>query len=119
MVVFLVAAGALFLIGMIPDNKSPSWKPGTNYSQPTVFDPDATVRGLCMMQIKAALHDPDSAEFESSATTTVRRDVDTWTVLRPVRAKNSFNAVRRSVFECRYKLVGKDFQLLGIREAGK
>lgn len=83
-------------------------------SQPA-FDPEATVRGLCMFHIKSQLHDPESADFEHSLSTVVSKNGDTWTVQRPVRAKNAFNAMRRVVYECKFRQTGQDFSLITLR----
>lgn len=87
--------------------------------KPAANDKEATLRGLCMLQIKSQLHDPDSAEFEHSSSTMIRRDGDTWVVTRPVRAKNAYNATRRAYFECRYLEQGSEFKLINIEQIGK
>lgn len=116
MIVFLVAAGLFGFISLVGDYKHNQASPPMGRSLPPVFEPEVTARGLCMLQIKSQLHDPSSAEFESSATTTVKHDGEIWTVVRPVRAKNAMNATRRALFECRYRLTGQDLTLLGIRQ---
>lgn len=77
---------------------------------------DATVRGLCMLHIKNRLHDPDSAEFEHSSTTTITRDGNTIRVMRPARAKNAYNATRRVLFVCKFQQTGSNYTLLSIDE---
>lgn len=81
-----------------------------------LFNPTVTARGLCMLQVKDQLHNPSSAEFEHSNSAFVTQDGDTWTVQRPVRAKNAFNATIRAVWECKYKLIGEDFKTISIKQ---
>lgn len=92
------------------------FQPAEAPKAPPPFDPEATVRGMCMQQIKLVLHDPGSAEFEHSRTTQITRSGDVWTVLRPVRAKNAFNATRRSVFACVYRQTGESFSTVSVTE---
>ena len=88
-------------------------------SSTPVFDPAATVRGLCMFDIKSQLHDPASASFEHSSSTIASKNGDIWTVQRPVSAKNAFNATRRSMFECKYLQSGQNFSLIAVRPLSK
>ena len=107
--IWLLAAA--FTAAMISEcNKppEPAKKPADNT--------EATLRGLCMMHIKQSLHDPSSAEFEHSTSTSVIKNGDTWIVLRPVRAKNAFNATRRAIFECRYTQSGSSYKLIGLNQ---
>ena len=89
--------------------------PGTPKS-PAPFDAEATVRGLCMMHIKGSLNDPNSAEFEHSSSTIASKNGDIWTVQRPVRAKNAFNATRSALFECKYRQAGEVMTLISVKQ---
>ena len=112
LIAFLAIIGGFMLLSLFSGYKAPASSPATAQA----FEPEATARGLCMLQIKSQLHDPSSAEFEHSSSTTVSHSGDIWTVIRPVRAKNAMNATRRALFECRYRLVGQSFTLLGIKQ---
>lgn len=64
-------------------------------------DPSTSARGACMVFVKQRLHDPDSAEFPPSPSTSVtKREAGMWLVRMPVRARNSFNASRLKTFDC-------------------
>lgn len=104
--VFLTAVVLFIVFSLIPGTPKP----------PTPFDAEATVRGLCMMDIKGSLNDPDSAEFEHSSSTIASKNGDVWTVQRPVRAKNAFNATRRAIFECKYRQAGEIMTLLSVKQ---
>lgn len=79
-------------------------------------DINATARGLCMMWIKEQLHDPASAEFEHSSSTLIAKNGDVWTVVRPLRAKNGFNAMRSTSFVCTMKKSGTSFDKIKVTE---
>lgn len=104
--VFIIVATVLIVFSLIPGTPRP----------PEPFDAEATVRGLCMMDIKRSLNDPDSAEFEHSSSTIASKNGEVWTVQRPVRAKNAFNATRRAVFECRYRQSGEKMTLISVKQ---
>lgn len=56
--------------------------------------------GGCMLFIKSALHDPDSATFGHSSEAEVLIKGNRAMVIRKVRAKNGFGAVRLTEFMC-------------------
>lgn len=68
-----------------------------------------------MLFIKQALHDPDSAEFESAAYSKMNKN-GTWTVQRHLRARNVYNALRKEVIECRMSLISGNWKLLSIKQ---
>mgnify|MGYP004700931809 CR=1 FL=1 len=70
----------------------------------------------CRHDIKAQLHDPASAEFDTEAEAHVYRDGDIFTARRSVRAKNAFNATRLTIFECKYRLDGRKLILLSVAQ---
>lgn len=106
LVVIIIGAVFLVVASVMPSSPKPK--------EP--FNPTATASGLCMLQVKQQLNDPGSAEFEHSSSTIVSQNGDTWTVQRPVRAKNAFNATIRAVWECKYKLIGEDFKTISIKQ---
>lgn len=64
-------------------------------------DPASSARGACMLFVKQRLHDPGSAEFpETPSTSITKRDGNMWLVRMPVRARNSLNALRLTNFDC-------------------
>ena len=87
---------------------------GNGGKPPSTSTPESSVRALCRVEIEARLHDPDSAKFEVSNANITSKNGDTWTVIRPVRAKNAFNATVRNTFQCRYKQTGNKFALIDI-----
>lgn len=91
--------------------------PSTPPTPPKPHDDFASARGACMLFIKQILHDPSSAEFGHSSDALVNREQDgTWTVVRSVRSKNAFNAMRLSNFECHLKLNGDNWSALSVKE---
>lgn len=72
-------------------------------------------RGACMLFIKQQLHDPSSADFETSAFTEKKKD-GSWTVQRHLRAKNKLGALVLGVYECRVRLSGENWSLLSLKE---
>ena len=85
-------------------------------STPQAFDPDATLSGLCMLHIKGQLHDPASAEFEHSRNTRIIRATSGIEVIRSVRAKNAFGAMRLTTYQCTYKQAGTNFTLIDLKQ---
>lgn len=68
-------------------------------------DDRASAIGVCRDFITQSLHDPSSAEFESSAQSYVEQtSPDNWKVQRKARASNGFGALRLSTFECQMSL---------------
>lgn len=104
--VFVAVAVLIVIFSLVPGTPKP----------PAPFDAEATVRGLCMMHIKGSLNDPDSADFEHSSSTVASKNGDVWTVQRPVRAKNAFNATRRAIFECKYRQAAEIMTLLSVKQ---
>lgn len=88
----------------------------TDVSAPSPADPSASARGACILFIKRKLHDPGSAEFEHSETARVSQNGSQWTVQRAVRAKNAFNATRKSVFECVMRDEGDSWTAISVKE---
>lgn len=98
-----VAALTLFVVYSLVTNNASSPPPAAPAAalprQPA--DPSTTARGACMLFVKQRLHDPDSAEFPPSPSTSVtKREAGMWLVRMPVRARNSFNASRLKTFDC-------------------
>lgn len=63
-----------------------------------------TATGSCMLFIKQGLHDPDSATFGHSNEAGVFLKGNRAMVIRSVRAKNAFNALRLTEFMCLMEL---------------
>jgi len=59
-----------------------------------------TATAYCMQFIKQALHDPGSADFANSDEATVQIKGSRAMVIRSVRAKNAFGALRLQEFMC-------------------
>lgn len=95
--------------------KSISSNPG-NPAATAPVDNTIAARGACMLFIKQSLHDPDSAQFDSSDTAYVSSVGNVWTVQRGVRAKNAFNATRRAVYECKMREEGENWVPLSVRQ---
>ncbi len=80
-------------------------------------DSRQSASGACMGFIKQVLHDPDSAEFSHSSGAYVNEDSPgNWTVQREVRAKNAYNAMRLSTFECKMTLNGETWHASSVKE---
>ena len=91
--------------------------PTGNTQESAQVDMRQSATGACMLFIKQSLHDPDSAEFGSSKDAVVEQvDETTWKVQRSVRAKNAFNALRLSNFECKMKSEGDTWQPIDVKE---
>lgn len=66
--------------------------------------PRQTATGSCMLFIKQALHDPDSATFGHSKEADVIIKGNRAMVIRSVRANNAFGAKRLTKFLCLMEL---------------
>ncbi len=89
---------------------------------PAVVSPEmseASAAGACMMFIKRSLHDPDSAEFGMTKDATINIRDGRALVLREVRAKNGFGAMRKTVFGCILEKRGDMIMPVSIFENGK
>lgn len=72
--------------------------------------------GACMLFIKKVLHDPSSAEFSHSSESIVSNKGNTWTVVRPVRAKNGLGALVREKYLCTMnRAENGDWSLISIK----
>lgn len=76
-------------------------------------------RHACRTFVERSLHDPESAQFEDYETYYAEeRSNGSYRVQVRVRAKNGFNAMRQTTFNCDTKLVGKDWVALRIEQLG-
>jgi hypothetical protein len=76
---------------------------------------EAAIAYACKQLVKKSLHDPDSAKFEDGFFYWPDKGFDRLEV--QVRARNAFNAMRLSTFECRVR--SKDGALVSIRELNR
>lgn len=74
--------------------------------------PEKRVKALCRGEIKSRLKYPDSAEFGASY---VQEVAGEWTVLREVKAKNSFGMAKQNVFTCTFRASGDTFTLVRFK----
>jgi RNA polymerase subunit RPABC4/transcription elongation factor Spt4 len=77
-------------------------------------DREDTLAYACKEWIKKSLHDPGSATFEQAFAIDRKAGVDIIQV--QVRARNAFNALRLSTFECRIRTSGDQLILAGLKE---
>lgn len=99
----------LSILGQSPKSTS------TSSSQP--LDMRQSAAGACMLFINQSLHDPSSAEFDSTSEAYVdQNSATTWTVQRNVRAKNKFGALVLSTFECKIEITNGNWKALSIKE---
>lgn len=75
---------------------------------------EGLLAGACQGWVSKSLHDPGSASFESGFAVAHEAGLDRVQVR--VRAKNAFNAIRLSTFECRIGRKGGALMLVGMRE---
>ncbi len=68
----------------------------------------------CKDWVRKSLHDPDSAKFEDDFA--YRHGTSFDRVQVQVRARNAFNAVRLSTFECRIRSQAGSLMLVGMQE---
>lgn len=74
-------------------------------------------RTACAEFVKKSLHDPGSAEFESLLTDWAKEVTPSvFNVQTHVKAKNAFNATRKSVMDCRVQLSERNWKLLSLKE---
>ncbi|GGX01580.1 hypothetical protein GCM10011282_04400 [Undibacterium macrobrachii] len=85
--------------------------------KPDVFS-DASADGACMLYIKKMLHDPDSAQFEHSRESSIIANGARAVVVRSVRAKNAFGAMRKKDFWCFLELRNDQIYPVFIGEDG-
>ena len=74
--------------------------------------------GACMLSIKKILHDPDSAEFAHSKEASVLLLENRAFVIRSVRSKNAFGAMRLNDFACFLELRNGSIYPVLVREKG-
>ncbi len=75
---------------------------------------ESAVAYACKDWVKKSLHDPDSANFEDDFA--YRHGTSFDRVQVKVRARNAFNAVRLSTFECRIRSKAGSLILVGLQE---
>ncbi len=111
---FLVIVAALVFFGvtsLIETNNS------TKNKTVTPPNPIETAPGACMLFIKQVLNDPDSAQFPNSSNAIVEVvGENTFKVKYPLRAKNKFNALVKTTFECHIKFDGAEWRALSVFE---
>jgi len=75
---------------------------------------EGTMAYQCKEWVRKSLHDPDSAKFEDNFAISHTQAYDRVQV--KVRARNAFNAIRMSTFECRIARKDGYLNLLGMNE---
>jgi hypothetical protein len=75
---------------------------------------EGTMAYACKEWVRKSLHDPGSAEFEQPFA--FERAAKFNRVQVKVRARNAFNAMRLSTFECRIRRSGGELVLLSLQE---
>ena len=107
----VIVFAALILFNIFSSNSSNSSKGSAS------IDMRQSASGACMQFIKQVLNDPDSAEFSNSSESVVSETApNQWTVQREVRAKNAFNAIRLSNFECKMTFDGTTWRASSVNE---
>lgn len=95
-------------------------KPKDNFEStraPNQADMRSSAAGACMLFINQVLHDPSSADFDSTSEAYVdQNSPTTWTVQRKVRAKNKFGAKVLSTFECKIEDKNGNWSASSIKE---
>jgi hypothetical protein len=110
----IIIIGAI-VIGAITSLSSNN---SNNTTTSAPIDLKQSASGACMEFIKQVLHDPDSAEFGDSSSAYVNEEISgNWVVQREVRAKNAFNAVRLSNFECKMTFDGNNWRASSVKES--
>jgi hypothetical protein len=84
----------------------------------TASDRRHTATGGCREFIKRKLHDPESAEFGHSSEASVEYHADRAMVVRSVRAKNAFGAMRLTEFICVMEMKDGQVRALIVAERG-
>lgn len=78
---------------------------------------DSSARFACHEFVMKSLHDPRSAEMESSAQHYSTKEKDgTYFVQVSGRAKNGFGSLRRVAFNCKTKKIGSNWILVSIKQ---
>lgn len=109
----------LIIIGIIVIGaiSSLSSNDSSSTTSSSAYDSRQSASGACMSFIKQMLHDPDSAEFGHSSEAYVNEEKPgIWKVQREVRAKNAFNAMRLSTFECNMQLNNNAWNAISVTE---
>jgi hypothetical protein len=80
-------------------------------------DPSLGARGACREFVRRVLNDPDSAQWEPG-TSWERAELDDgkWIVYPELRARNSFNALIRTRFECIVEPRDGNWYLVSLEE---
>lgn len=80
-------------------------------------DPSVEARGACREFVRRALNDPDSAQWEPG-TSWERAELEDgrWIVYPELRARNAFNALIRTRFECIVEQRDGNWHLVSLEE---
>jgi len=98
---------------IVPSHNDQTSPTATKQEKP---DPESSARGACMLFIKQVLNDPSSAEFGHSSEAVVYQEKNgVWVVQRRLRAKNAFNALVLTTYECRMTLADGNWSALSIK----
>lgn len=73
-------------------------------------------RYTCKEFVKQSLHDPESADFDSTNTFWAEEKKGVFSVQVHLRAKNGFNALRKDTINCKITIRGGDWNLLSLKE---
>lgn len=107
-IIFLVVL--IIIVGLLPSNKRQPEKKSS-------ITPYESAGGACLELIKLSLHDPDSAIFEHSSKNIITEESgNIYIVKRNVTAKNAFNAMRKSTFECKMRFDNDSWHAISIIE---
>ena len=82
--------------------------------------PIDTAAYACRHFIEQTLNDPDSAEFYPSSSAEITdMGGNKFKVIYDLRAKNNFNALVKTAFECNIKLEGGTWQAISVFEVNR
>jgi len=101
-------AGTIFLLSFCMRSSPPT--------PPEPASQESSAINACRDFIEKSLHDPDSAKFDTTSKAVTTQKGETWTVMRGVRAKNGFGALRHNIFICKMRFVNNDWQAISISE---
>lgn len=77
----------------------------------------SSARGACLIYLKAALHDPDSAKLDSSYNWYVEERKNGTILVQPTgRAKNAFGAYIKGTWNCVTRQQGNNIEVISLKQ---
>lgn len=114
--VMLAGAGVLALTGILAEQDAPKPPPAQPTEATQEADRQSGARHICKRLITGVLNDPESVEWVDEETWAVAKVGSRYDVVAVLRARNAFNAMILTSFDCLVEVTDDSFVVVDLQE---